>query len=576
VVGEQTGQHVPSQVRIGRYHVEAKLGEGGMAETWLCRLHGAKGFSKRVVLKTLKNDCRDAEYQTMFADEARVGARLDHPNIPRVLEFGEVLGVPYLVQEYVEGPSVYQILQRQKLRRHFDVRLGCRIVADIALALDHAYQATDEQGRPLYVIHRDVSPSNVLVSRKGLAKLIDFGVAMFEDRETRTQTGVLKGKLRYMAPEVLLRDSASHQSDLYSLGIILYGLVVGEPPWSGTDEVADRLRGHVEPPSVRSSAGLSPALDPIVLRCLAVDPASRWPSGRALAEELEAWLASTGGPMTDHQVAEQIADLFPEGPRDWLSGYDLTATSLPTRQVAVGASRLQWGLLLAGVATLATASVGLAAVLATSTWYLASRPTEPEPPPGVAALPAPAPGDTQESAAVVLLDAAELALEREDLSEAASQLRAAVGLSLSDPALLSRRERLVAALQVESQVRATRDLVAVDPELALQRTLTLDRDFPGQPEVAQLLDEVRREMARREMARREVRVASVASPSAAPTPDPGQTGQDMASPPPAPEPSPAGLLDPFGAAKVEGTLQSPFQDDQGLKDPFHTKDGAQR
>jgi tRNA A-37 threonylcarbamoyl transferase component Bud32 len=560
-------------VRIGRYHVEAKLGEGGMAETWLCRLHGAKGFSKRVVVKTLKAESCDAEYQTMFADEARVGARLDHPNIPRVLEFGETQGVPYLVQEYVEGPSVFQILQRQKLRRHFDVRLGCRIVADIALALDHAYRATDEDGRPLYVIHRDVSPSNVLVSRKGLAKLIDFGVAMFEDRETRTQTGVLKGKLRYMAPEVLLRDSVSHQSDLYSLGILLYGLVVGEPAWSGTDEVADRLRGHVEAPSTRRPE-LSPALDAIVLKCLAVDPTRRYASGRELAEELGSYMVSDGGAMTDHQMAEQIADLFPDGPRDWLSGYDLTATSLPTRQVTVGVSRVQWGLILGVVSVLATASVGLLAVIAASTWYLAWRPSEPvaavaEPEPIEA--PAPAPADLQESAATVLLDAAELALGRKDTAEAANQLRAAAAISLSDPTLMARRERLVAALQVDSQVRATRELVGVDPELALERTLALDREFPGQPEVAALLTEVRRELERHDKQQR--RVVAAAPP--APVPDPGQTGQQ--SPPlplPVPEPSPAGLLDPFGEAAAPGDLQAPFQSDQGLQDPFHR--GAQR
>jgi eukaryotic-like serine/threonine-protein kinase len=166
-----------SEIRIGRYVVEAKLGEGGMAETWLCRLDGAKGFSKHVVVKTMRAECSTAEYHTMFADEARIGARIEHPNIPRILEFGQTDQGPFLVQEYVDGPSVIQILRRQASSGQFNLGLGCRIVADVAGALDSAHTTLDDNGRPLGVIHRDVSPSNILVSRRGVPKLIDFGVA---------------------------------------------------------------------------------------------------------------------------------------------------------------------------------------------------------------------------------------------------------------------------------------------------------------------------------------------------------------------------------------------------------------
>jgi len=329
-------------MRIGRYQVESKLGEGGMAETWLCRLNGAKGFSKRVVVKTLKADCRDPEHHTMFSDEARIGARLDHPNIARVLELGEVLGAPFIVQEFVDGPSVFQLLRRQKLVREFDLRLGCRVVCDIARALHFAYHATDDDDRPLHVVHRDVSPSNLLVARRGTTKLIDFGVAVFDDRETRTQAGVLKGKLRYMAPEVLLRDEVTHLSDVYSLGIILYGLCVGEPAWGGTDEVTERLKGVIVRPSVRRP-DIDPHLENIILQCLQLDPLQRYPNGNALAADLEEWLASHGGSVSDEYVAERLSALFPDGPRDWHTGFDLTGfTSMTARGSVVPSSSNLW------------------------------------------------------------------------------------------------------------------------------------------------------------------------------------------------------------------------------------------
>lgn len=564
-MAEMMTAHSASQLKIGRYHVEAKLGEGGMAETWLCRLHGAKGFSRRVVVKTLKDGCRSTEYQTMFADEARIGSRLDHPNIPRVLEFGEAFEVPFLVQEYVEGPSVFQILHRQKIRREFDVRLGARIVLDVALALDHAYTAVDEEGRPLRVIHRDVSPSNVLVSRKGLTKLIDFGVALFENRETRTESGVLKGKLRYMAPEVLLRDEITHRSDLYSLGITLYSLCVGEPAWSGADEVTDRLRGMLIRPRDRRP-DFDPALEAIVMRCLEVDPEDRPATGRDLAGALQAWLAANGGPVTDPYVAEQIAELFPEGPRDWMSGYDLTLTSMSTRHTKPPG----WWRWVAGAAVLVV--VPLMAVLAgllSAVWVFAlqqtTAPTAPPPVPEVVLVD---PVSDRHHAAHVLLDAAERAIGSGDVAEAASQLRAANALQLTDPVLLARRERLQGQLQVSQRVKTTRDLVHMDPALALERAMALDAEYPGEPEVAELLATVRGAVDRDRSSR------SPGPRAASPPPEPRASAPLSAPPvpgPAAPRPDGEGLLAPAFVPPAPTGLLSPFDTESpppALADPF--------
>ena len=467
-------------IQIGRYLVEAKIGEGGMAETWLCHLQGARGFTKRFVVKTLKPECRNSEYETMFTDEARIGARLDHPHIAEVIEFGEANGVLFIVQEYVEGPGVHQILQRQRARGHFDLRMGCRIVADIASALDHAYNAIGENGQPLAVIHRDISPSNVLVSKKGVPKLIDFGVAMFTDRETRTQSGVLKGKFLYMAPEVLVQEAVSHQSDLYALGVILYGLCVGEPAFGGNENVGDRLRGAITRPRTRRPDIPAP-LEEIILTTLAAEPSRRYPNGRILASELRGWLQSTGGDLTDEALAAEIAALFPEGPRDWLSShYDRTSvTKLSAYRAERGPGAWAW--LLPGIA--AAGVVGAVVVAAVgAAWLAAGQLTAVKAQPEVPTLRA---VDPVSSSATALLDEAEGALLRDDLSLAERKMREAS--LLGDPTQVDRYDRLWKALTVATRIRAVADLLAQDPDRALAAARDLAAEFPNEPRVVELV-----------------------------------------------------------------------------------------
>jgi hypothetical protein len=479
-----------NQPRIGRYSVESKLGEGGMAESWLCRLDGTQGFTKHVVIKTLKADCRSQEFLTMFADEARIGSQLEHPNIPRVIELGQWVSSPFMVQEYVEGPSVFQILQQQSARGQFDLRFACRVVSDVARALHYAHNALDPQGRALAVVHRDVSPSNILVSRRGVTKLIDFGVAVFLDRETRTQAGVLKGKLRYMAPELLLHGEVSHQSDLYSLGVVLYSLCAGEPPWGSTSATASSfvtelkagaLRGF-PPPSIKRSE-IDPELDSIVMRCLEADRTGRFSTGKELEEALEGWLAKHGGPVPDAEVADRLATLYPHGPLDWRPD-DMTVASLRGEVLPRPAAQAPWSWV--AVAALALGVVPLASVMLLVVGL--SVLVQPETAGGGAAPASLEPlSETADSRAKGLLDEAELALARGDLVEAASRSALVKLVSIEDPGLEARRAQIDAEIRLQSRILSLRELARTEPAAALEQARALSAGHPEHPGVLALL-----------------------------------------------------------------------------------------
>jgi hypothetical protein len=373
---------------IGRYAIQARIGEGGMAETWLCRAPDGAGShgATPVVVKTLRPGCRSRQYQTMFRDEGMVGVALHHPNLAQVFEFGTCADGPYLVQQYVDGPNVMQLIRAQQVAGSFDPRLAARIIADAAVALDHVYHACDGEGRPLYVVHRDVSPSNILVGSDGVTRLIDFGVAMYVGREARTESGVLKGKIQFMAPEVLLEQDWSHRSDLYSLGIVLHWLLVGrgavwdlpesDPsghPTATTSrpreaDVLARLRGRLRPPSTHRP-DLPPALEEVVRRCLEVQPSRRYARGLYLAEALEDWMRSDDGLVSDAEVAARMAPLFEDPQVDWRGCHDFTVSAGPIavtsaapqrRAVAVSVGLMAVAAAAFGVSLLALGAISVA------------------------------------------------------------------------------------------------------------------------------------------------------------------------------------------------------------------------
>lgn len=347
---------------IGRYDVIARLGEGGMAETWLARFQGTHGFAREVVIKTLKLQfVGDLSFRQMFADEALLGELLDHPNVPRIEELGEHQGVPFMVQEHVEGPSLDAFLRKQRAHGALDLRLAAVIVRDIATTLHHVFTAPGPDGRPLRVIHRDVSPSNILLSTSGKAYLIDFGISMYDGRRTHTQAGVRKGKPPYMAPEATVRGASTHQSDIYSLGLVLYQLCVGATSWPRFLEQHVRPDGRL-PPLSEVRRDVPASLEAIVEQAIAVDPGQRYHLAQELAHDLWRWLDSAEA-LPEATLPGQIHRLFPGGAGSWRPVIE--GPSTPTfPSTGRSATRVVWPLLTLGAGAATLVVVGMVLVLA--------------------------------------------------------------------------------------------------------------------------------------------------------------------------------------------------------------------
>lgn len=303
--------------RIGQYEILRRLAYGGMAEVLLARLRGADQFSKHVVIKrVLPQHCANHEFVSMFRDEARITSQLHHGNIAQVLEFGESGGSYWLALEYVDGPSLGATLSALGKRAEgLSIPEVAHITAEVARALDYAHRKRDEDGAPLLVVHRDVSPANVLLSREGEVKLADFGIALARARLNPTvQAGVVKGKLSYMAPELFEGGDADPRSDLFALGAVVYEMLTGRRAFGGSSEaeiVHGLLSGKLPPPST-DNPDTPPELDEIVMRLLRKNPDERPGRGLEVADAV-APLGRTEGFDGPDRVAQTIARVFPTG-----------------------------------------------------------------------------------------------------------------------------------------------------------------------------------------------------------------------------------------------------------------------
>jgi serine/threonine protein kinase len=277
---------------VGRYRLLRRLAIGGMAELHLACANGVGGFQKVVVLKrVLPHLAADAGFVRMFLDEARLAAHLDHPNVVQVIDSGEAEGEYFYVMEYVHGRNVRELLGAASHAGGMPLTVALTIAVGIAAALDHAHGRVDLEGRALELVHRDVSPSNVLVSYDGAVKLTDFGIAKAATRTQETTAGTMKGKIGYMSPEQCRGETVDRRSDIFSLGVVLFELTTCERLFFGDSDFAvlnQVVAGRFERPSQRVP-GYPKQLERIVLRALATEPGERYESAQAVRHDLESF-----------------------------------------------------------------------------------------------------------------------------------------------------------------------------------------------------------------------------------------------------------------------------------------------
>jgi serine/threonine protein kinase len=279
------------RVVLGRYRVIAPLARGGMGMIYLGRLEGAAGFAKPVVIKTVIPDIKDDGRTQMFAREARIVSNLEHPNIVGVLDFGEDEGEYVMVLEYVHGFHLGSWLRYvQETRGSMSVIEAVEVMLPALDALDFAHKLQRSDGTPLDIVHRDVSPANILLDHLGHVKLHDFGIARMADDEYKTQDGSFRGTLSYTAPETLQGVPASPKSDLFACAVILYQLLSGSNPFKGQQpsETLHKVLTHVPPLLDSVRADIPPGIAAVVARALEKEPAKRFDSALGFAAALRA------------------------------------------------------------------------------------------------------------------------------------------------------------------------------------------------------------------------------------------------------------------------------------------------
>ena len=422
---------LPVGTRLGRYVIGPRLARGGMAELYAARATGVGAFGKLVALKLVLPHLKDdPAFTEMFMREAKTAAALDHPNIVSVFDLGFSQGEYFIAMEHVHGRDLRAIMSdtADDDAPSLPIPIALGIVANLAAALHHAHDATGADGKPLGLVHRDVSPANVLVRYDGLVKLTDFGIAKAAAGTNATRTGTIKGKRGYMSPEQCLGRPIDRRSDVFNLGILLYELTTGHRLFVADSEFTvlnQIIHGTFTPPR-QVVPGYPRALERIVLKALAVEPGARYPSAASLAEDLrllpphlrpQADESEIGGWMhATYEVPDPPHFEIPPEPSP-ATPPDATAEPAPPSTPATAAApaperprRTGWAIAVAAVA-FATGGLAWERTRAAFTHPLAptgSVPTSstappPPPPPPVDAspsdAPAPAPAEVAASTA---------------------------------------------------------------------------------------------------------------------------------------------------------------------------------
>jgi serine/threonine protein kinase len=295
----------------GKYRMLLELGQGGTATVHLAVARGPSGFNKLVVLKVPRPQiAADPSIIAMFANEARLSARLNHPNIVQTNEIADVSGCPVIVMEYLEGKPLSDIVARTGAELSLWMHL--RILIDALNGLHYAHEARDFDGASLNVVHRDMTPHNVFVTYDGQVKILDFGIAKLERSREKTDTGVIKGKLRYMPPEQVAGEDVDRRADIYAVGVMLWEAAVGKPFFDGERErvILSRLMSGDIPTPSGTKPDVDPELEKIIVKALAPDPEDRFDTAAELQAELEGFLERHASRVTQRELGKFVAATF--------------------------------------------------------------------------------------------------------------------------------------------------------------------------------------------------------------------------------------------------------------------------
>jgi serine/threonine-protein kinase len=306
--------------RFGKYVLVKRLAVGGMAEVSLARLEGTAGFNKLVVIKqVLPGFAEMQSFVEMFLDEGRLAARLSHPNIAQTFELGVESGRHYIAMEYVPGETLFGVLKRcRETEQRLSMGNMLRVLMQLLEALDYAHELTDDQGAPLKLVHRDVTPSNIMVTRQGGIKLLDFGIARAATQVHHTEVGSVKGKGGYMSPEQCRGSNIDHRTDIYSVGAVLYFMATGQRPFDhlppGTDllgQMQAAMEGAFHKPH-ELMPDIHGELERIILKAMALRQEDRYATAGAMLKDLERFSAQVQAFPSARDLGDFVKKLFPK------------------------------------------------------------------------------------------------------------------------------------------------------------------------------------------------------------------------------------------------------------------------
>ncbi|MBS2018261.1 MAG: serine/threonine protein kinase [Deltaproteobacteria bacterium] len=326
---EKKLERVQAGTRLGRYTLLSQVGAGGMATVWAARHTNDLGFQKIVAVKMIRPElAADSTMRRMFLEEAQLAGRIRHSNVVEVLDLGEEEDLVYLVMSFIEGTSLSSLVSGMQPTR-LPVGVAVRIVLDVLAGLHAAHELRADDGAPLGLVHRDVSPQNVLVGRDGISKLTDFGIAKINDSAaTVTEPGEVKGKFSYMAPEQVRAEAPTRRSDVFAMGVVAWELFSGRSLYGGTGRleiIKRRLQGEPAPDLLTVAPDIASEIASVTMRALREDPGARYATAAAMAEALEH--AARGSIAGAREVAD-LVEARTAGVTPRISVLEATATQV--------------------------------------------------------------------------------------------------------------------------------------------------------------------------------------------------------------------------------------------------------